>query len=846
MIVLTPNRRLAAFSLLQYNNAQVQQGKNSFVSAAIYPLEVWLLRIWYLCLDHNLSFYKPLLTPKQQQLLFEQIIQEDSATELLRVNATAQNAIQAWSFICQWQIDLQKIEAFIVYNADTAAFYKWLQKYRDWLTQHNFIDFNLVVATLIKNLEPTIHLWPKQVVLRGFNELTPQYAELFKLLAQYGIAITHDSLADITGRATRIGLENSSQELFIAANYIKQELAENPEQLFGVVVPDLEQRRIEVYNTFTQALPLEWLNISAPKPLLHYEMIHIALLILKLAAPLISFDDLSILLRTPFIGEYTKYASERAILDRELREQVEAQFNINYLLKILPKDSSIHKYITDFATIAKDIHGKHSAKYWVNIIQQLLVCIGWPGERILTSVEGFGDIAKDDADLLTCWQNLLDEYATLNAILPKHNFAQAISYMHRFASETPFAKAETGLTKVHVLGLLEAEGLVFDKLWVCGMSREQWPSAANPNPFIPLEIQRAYDLPHNCAERELTMAKKYTANLKRGGKHVIFSYPQFIDDNKVAPSNLIIDLPEQSLTINAEVVQKEIHLEHWLDQALGRQDGAYIGGGAKSLRLQAQCPFKAQAEMHLSAKELEEPQSILTKAMRGSIVHEVLEKFWRKCTSHAQLLLLSQEQLEKLVNATIQEVLDAWHTRLPNTLTNTYMLLEAHSLHNLMQNWLEFEKKRTPFVIYQLEQKTLINIGPLQINMRIDRVDQVNDGYVIIDYKTGYVQMQDWFSEPIYEPQLPIYAISLPKNIHAVAFAVMQINNLAFKGIAVEEELLPEVSSSENWHALLTQWRTTLERTAQDFVDGIATVTPYDPKICRVCKLQALCRIYEQ
>lgn len=855
MIILTPNRRLTAFSLQQFNVQRLSTNNKSWITPDIFPIETWLHELWTLCLDQNLASFRPLLNTKQQHLLFEQIIQRDSGeNELLRVNATAQNAVQAWKFLKQWQVNLRNVAAYADFNIDTAAFYRWLQAYLLWLDEQQYFDFHLMVDCLI-NLVPEItNLLPTKICMRGFNEFTPQYAALFAQFAANGVEIISDQLTAPGASVVKSGFENAKFELHAAASWAQECLDVNEEQSIGIVIPNLEQQREFVHNTLGIAFPNGWVNISAPLPLAKYDFIGSALQILHLAEPIVEYNALSVLLRSPFILSNYFAHNQGALLDRMLRERVEAKVEWQKILNLLPEDAiEIRSCIINFSAEFSELRGKHEAHYWVVQLQKLLQIWSWPGDS-LTAASGWQkkyidqDINSKEMDLLTCWSALLEEYCKLSVVLPKHSYTECLQFIRRLATEIPFLPSETGLTKIHVLGLLEAEGLAFDHLWICGMSREAWPPAANPNPFIPLELQREFDLPHSSAQRELLMAQKYTANLQQGArKSVVFSYPKLVDDYTMQPSNLLAHLPEVEMKFKHASMQFiPDPLEIWQDIMAPAFTEAYVGGGAGSLRLQAQCPFKANAEIRLKAKPLEVPLTILDAAQRGSLVHAVLENFWQKCKSHAQLVTYAGAELEQVLQTIIQDILQVWQRELPFTLTNNYIMLEAHRLYKLIARWLDYETRREPFVVYQLEKKTLISIGPLQVNIMIDRIDQVDNNFVIIDYKTGETQMNHWYTEPIYDPQLPMYVVSASNNIVAVAFATLRPQDIKFTGIAEEDNILPNVKAMEGWRELQQDWRRKLATTAQEFVDGNAIVDPFSPQICSYCQLHALCRINEQ
>ena len=72
--------------------------------------------------------------------------------------------------------------------------------------------------------------------------------------------------------------------------------------------------------------------------------------------------------------------------------------------------------------------------------------------------------------------------------------------------------------------------LRFDHLWVLGLHDEAIPPPAQPNPFLPLGLQRDRGLPHSSAQRELEFHRKLLARLSASAGEVVFSYPQWEGD----------------------------------------------------------------------------------------------------------------------------------------------------------------------------------------------------------------------------------------------------------------------------------------------------------------------------
>ncbi len=849
MLIITPNRRLTAFSMRQNHLKQFASNQYGWETPGIYSIEDWCIQLWQLCLEIEPHSHQTLINSTQQQILLERIIQQsDVGVELLRAAATAKNVLQAWKFLRQWCVPNKALAPYAAFIPDTAVLVAWLQTYQDWLQNNNYTDQELMLEQLTNHIPRLRAYLPTKICLRGFSEIVPQYAALFDKIQAQGVEITHDQLTTPAMQLSRVSAINTDNELQSAARWAFELAEQNPQQIVGVVVPELSNKRKQVEAVFSSVIPTQWVNISAPLPLAHYTLIDHALLILQLAKPLINFCDLTVLLRSPYIITAEAEQHQRAILDRKLRTKLEAKLTWQTLLShISDSDSNLTSVISNFTHVISNNNGLHDTRYWAQQIQKLLNSWCWPGDRQFT---------KDEADLYTCWNALISEYIKLASILPDHSYAECLQLIQRLAIETPFSPAETGLTRVHVLGILEADGLAFDNLWVTGMDRDSWPQIADPNPFIPLELQRKYDLPKSSPQRELKVAQRLTRNLMQGAKQqVIFSYAAQAEDHQTAPSNLIVQLSEQKIQFQPRVETKSaIKLEQVFDSK-APPITENIKGGTHILKLQAQCPFRANATMRLGAEVLEEPHTHLSPAQRGEIVHLVLERFWQQYKDRSHLLNTETQatatKLEEFVTAVLLKI----QQKMPHTMSDNYLQLEKQQTLKLISKWLQYEKQRDDFKVQVLEQMIQVKIGPLELRCKIDRVDQLSDGgLAIIDYKTGAAQPADWFSHPILEPQLPLYAIAQAEQVVAVVFAHLQTDNATFRGVAVTKDLLPQVddlaklrysNKAENWSQQLEQWRASLEQTAIDFSAGNAQVKPHSAQVCTHCNLHSLCRIYD-
>src|SRR5690606_39027744 len=96
-------------------------------------------------------------------------------------------------------------------------------------------------------------------------------------------------------------------------------------------------------------------------------------------------------------------------------------------------------------------------------------------------------------------------FAALAVTGEQPSWAEALGELRRLAAATPF-QPRTPDARLQVLGVLEAAGLRFDALWVCGTTDGRWPEPLAPHPLLPAGLQRRLAMPRAQPAHELTMA----------------------------------------------------------------------------------------------------------------------------------------------------------------------------------------------------------------------------------------------------------------------------------------------------------------------------------------------------
>ncbi len=180
---------------------------------------------------------------------------------------------------------------------------------------------------------------------------------------------------------------------------------------------------------------------------------------------------------------------------------------------------------------------------------------------------------------------------------------------------------------------------------------------------------------------------------------------------------------------------------------------------------------------------------------------------------------------------------------------------ECRRAVRLIHTLCDLERKRSPFVVREMEHDSTLQLAGAQLRLRIDRLDQLqNGGLAILDYKSGRPITGDWYSERPSHPQLLAYLAAVGRETAAMATISVTAREVRFDGVAAESNLLPKVKAveppspemaGEAWAIRQDEWIARVEHLVTDFLAGHAAVDPR-PKACEYCHVVSVCRIADE
>ena len=867
MIVVTANLRLARELQQEYDHEQEAAGRSSWPTPGILPLSAWLSEMWREWLfSGQAETAARLLRPAEERAIWENIVRSKTKNELLEVPRTAEAALASWNLLCAWNLPLDAPDWKD--QEDSETFLGWVEEFRRRCRLNQWFsgaELPALVADLIEGGDLPV---PEQVEFAGFLEPTPDRQRLFDCLAQRGTEVRQREIPQAAGKAVRLGLVDAAGEIGVAAQWVRRILESEPEAAapnfrIGVVVPDLGGRRSQVERIFGETLhprtrarqeldPRRLFNISLGLPASGYPIIETAFLLLGTDPRNIPIENAGRLLRSPFLQGSEEELTGRALLDVELRSMGEPYVSLRDIIRLARGGNGSRKCPKLASRLAawteqhQALQTSRMPSDWAPALSGFLQAVGWPGDRGIDSAE---------YQALEVWRELLFELARLDRVSGRISMGTAVGMLRHLGSTRQF-QPESEPAPVQVLGVLEASGLRFDRLWIMGMHDNAWPAPPSPDPFLPFGLQRRFKLPRSSPDRQLEFARTLTARLLSSAPTVIASYPRREGDSDLRVSPLLTALPEvveADLGLAAsvgypELLRRSSRMETVQDHRAPPCRDVPFRAGTLLFKLQAACPFRAFAELRLAARAPDDPEPGLNALDRGQLVHRILERVWEQLRSHRALVTIGEKELAELVSSQAgSEIREFAGFR--RILRNTrFAAIEQERLEGVIGQWLVLEKQRQAFTMLEQEEGRRVTLGGLRMNIRADRVDRLEDGeLVILDYKTGECRASDWDGPRPDEPQLPIYAATAGAPVAGVFFGSLKTGAFGFRGLAGSAGIVPGVKVPDDQPPLqetIEEWREVLDRLGRDFRAGEAVVNPKDPgKTCRHCALPALCRI---
>jgi probable DNA repair protein len=782
---------------------QIRGSAFAWETPPVRPYAAWIEALW---LDHA-DERGPALTPNQSSALWQRVVADSAdGSELIGQAGAAEWAAGAWQLLHRFRLDPDAQRA-AASEIDYRAFLGWCRRYREILNANGWIDRAELESALSERVTGT-----ETIVVADSSETYPARLDLFERLSARGRTIEQAAVPEFATEPRTARLADAADELRAAFAWAKRRLAAQPLARLALVLPMATRRYDEIERAAAAELGEHngQLCSSEGKTVGAEPAVGAAVDALRLAGADAAYATFGRWLRSPFFALPREEQFARARIDTELRAELRSQlpFQAAYrcgLRELLAERApeSARALAAALATLGGV--RRATPNRWTDLWARYLGALGWLPPTARAAQHG--------------WQTSLEELGRLTPIVGEISLDVALTELARILERTQAATPP--VRGVHVLGHIDDVGPGYAGVWVAGFTDSAWPEPPHGNPLLPLRLQRDHAMPY-CSPRDAQeRSDRALERLVRRSRELIVSWPARLYDYETQPSPAIRLWPALSAgeidAPPAARAPRPAPRETVVDAAPPFA-GTHVAGGTAMLGRQARCPLRAFCQDRLGAKALEPLGFGVSARLRGTATHRAAERLLEDLPTQVQLAAKASD-----VPASVEGALDRLFGRAGRYLAALYEL-EAEQLQRVLAALLADEQRRAPFRVRAVEQRATVALGPLTLNIRIDRVDELADGTIaIIDYKTGErATSADWFGARLRDAQVPLYAIQSADVVGAAVVTRLVPPETRYSGLWTNAAFpgRPNKSAHPETGAQIGIWRGQLELLAAEFAAG--------------------------
>ncbi|MEZ5499660.1 MAG: PD-(D/E)XK nuclease family protein [Steroidobacteraceae bacterium] len=441
------------------------------------------------------------------------------------------------------------------------------------------------------------------------------------------------------------------------------------------------------------------------------------------------------------------------------------------------------------------------------------------------------------------WRDALAEFGRLGSIYGRLTPAAALSQLgHVIAQKTLVPHQEAANVTVSDRYELPVER--YDGVWIADCTADRWPGPPLLDAFVPFELQRDCNLRAASTGGQLALARQFLHAWSRQSRELMLSCSVVVDESQQLRWSSLLE--GAAAAVHHRSIAPDATRSNAIRMAMQTDDTAPaspvsepLPGGTRALKLQQDCPFRANAELRLGAARQDPPRYAIGPLLRGQIVHEALARFWRKTGSQADLRELANDPgaLDSAIKGALHPAIADVAARRDDAQWQRLLEWEERRCQALIRKLLDSELQRCEFRVLAVEEEREIELAGYRLRLRLDRVDALSTrGQVVIDYKTGKSRL-----DASRDAQMAAYAHAVPDPVAGLLFARIDGAAVQFTGVSERADLAPRVKASGEFLADLERLRELATKLADDFGAGHAAVEPAKG-VCANCHLPSLCR----
>lgn len=806
--VITANRRLARVLREAFADQQLQAEKLAWESPEIHAWQDWLEITLQGATDQ--ASLPTRINLHQSQLLWERCLSKEIGESSAGITGLVRLSRDAWQRLADWQVPIRDV-ARAAQNHDQRLFAAAAGRYLGILEREHWVDDAGLGGLILALMNSGRVNCQGRITFVGFDRERPAISSIMALLTRKGCDVISAPTPEMADPAGLQRFETADAEMRAAGAWARQCLEKGPRRTIAIVAGSLEQDAQVKARLVREGFVPGWqyaprslaqsVNVSYGQRLIDYPAVGVALLVLRWLVRDLSAGEVGHLLRTPMLGPSQLGARSRLELRlRQLPDRKWSPAMISAALRGRDNGIGASEWLGIIASISKarrEIMRSASPAEWAVYIDNTLSAWSWPGREGLSS---------DDFQLVNRWRELLNDLARLDLVSPAMNLKTALRRLELMATETVF-QPESESSAVQLIGPLEASGAQFDAIWISGLSAANWPPPGNPSPLVSRRLQRKRGMPDADPADTVAYARSLLRRLGRSAREVVCSYALSADDAEQAPSDLLQELVPREQAAQADPGWHAARLSTLSRTSIVGDNvpkivaGERVAGGAGTIQRQLSNPLAAFIVGRLGVRQLQSQAVGLPASLRGNIIHDALYRLYIDTPTHHDISSWTEQDFLERVAGAVDFAFER-HERNTDDVLIELLKLERLRIGELLMQFVDVDRKRGEFTIAAVEQELLFAEADVRTKFRIDRIDRLPDGtLVILDYKTGGKRTFLNSDGSPKEIQLIAYALALDAQVSAVALVNIDSREISISGAG------HGYTDSAVWDETLAGWK---------------------------------------
>ena len=812
------------------------------------------------------NIYMPyrILNGIEEKLLWESSIKEykKSFFDLSNIENLSETAIQANRLIDQFNIGENTLKSE-ERSEEHTFFNAWRLIFKKYCSDKNVITFNNLLKITeehIRNRDISIEHPLHFVNFEFIAPIEESFIEACKTQVDIEFFKTSQTTPYIESRV----FLNEEHECMQIVEWCKTQIENNKKIL--IVTPQLDQiidrltsmlDKIFHPETFTPSLSQEKriYQFSLNTPLFHLSMVYLNFKLIELAARGTSkINELKNILSHSGWSE-SKELCRRYRLINYLERKRRGNISIKDLIEMSELIEDLNDEIPYLKTHLNQIYASHhewrikrSPSGWIKAFDMYLKNIQ---SSLLNPKDAF------EESIYEVWNKTSETIASLDNLMGEISIQEMLDVLQYYLKKTTHQHQHQGNFKIDILGFHESVYEKYDATWIMNLNEHHWPIPHQYNPFIPIKIQ--HDRHISTHEKRHLNASKILDKFIHTSPFVTLSYAKKMGEEEIFPSPTLYSFVSSKLLEDTNFKYKKNKLNHEFIEYIEDNTSNKIEvqktvkSGIKLLEAQSICPAWAFYEFRLGAKQIEdEDEENLTTRLRGNLFHKTLEEFWTEYKSSSLVSALNEKELSKKIQEITHKNISIEKKNYPRILSE-FFNIEEMRLISYLEKWIHHELKRGDFEVKETEKNIPIHLGCLNFNIKIDRIDEVNQNNIVIDYKSGTTKtLNEWFLNAYGELQMPFYALfASNKPIDAIAIGLINAAKPQWIGIGRDKDLLQGIKDStatqyQSWDDLIGFWRCRIDDAIKSYESGNAAVKFTREKDIAYCQVKPILRLPER